>query len=254
MTRLTARGTYRLMVIVWMAVASLAGAYVLPTFSILRKMVEKRDESHVFTLRVDGTATLVGKEAREASPAGLPGDRSEIQLEGSFMLKLPGRCRFELNAPDSKVVAIRSRGQTRSEGKELTGISILLDEVCSLLAVRTSSEAEGRALIERHLHDLKVQTQKTSLGRLGGNVAYVIGDENVSKPQFWAYKDSFLPARVRFSDAQGTAWDVRFLDFSSPITGEWFPRNIELYQKGELLLRFTASHSDPRATLPDRLF
>jgi hypothetical protein len=82
----------------------------------------------------------------------------------------------------------------------------------------------------------------------------VLGEPDEGKPQFWVYKDHFRPARVRWNEKTGAAWDVRFIDYASPATGEWMPRSIEVWRDGQRVLRFTALKSDTRVSLPDRLF
>jgi hypothetical protein len=107
--------------------------------------------------------------------------------------------------------------------------------------------------VDHLINRLKIDARKTSLNRLTKHVAYVLGDEAPTAPQLWVYKDSFLPARVRFTENQ-SAWDVRFLDFGAPATGEWFPRVIEVYQGGEPVLRFTALRANAHARVDDALF
>ncbi|MHB8879631.1 MAG: hypothetical protein ACYC8T_38570, partial [Myxococcaceae bacterium] len=68
------------------------------------------------------------------------------------------------------------------------------------------------------------------------------------------YKDSFLPARLRFTEADGVSWDVRFVDYASPATGEWFPRVVEVDRGGAPWLKFTGLTADAKAKLEDRLF
>jgi hypothetical protein len=74
------------------------------------------------------------------------------------------------------------------------------------------------------------------------------------RSQFWVYKDSFRAARLRYTDSANNAWDIRFLDYTSPATGEWMPRTIEVWRGGQRALRFTALKGDNRATLADKLF
>jgi len=95
-------------------------------------------------------------------------------------------------------------------------------------------------------------SRSTWLARFGGQVAYVIGGSKDGDAQFWIFKDSWLPARMRWTDG-GTRWDVRFVDYNSP-AGDWFPRAVEVSRDGERQVRFTTLSGDPRATVPDRLF
>ena len=81
----------------------------------------------------------------------------------------------------------------------------------------------------------------------------MIGAQKPDAPQLWIYKESFQPARVLYSDA-GTRWDVRFRNFGSPVTGEAFPRIVEVARGEDLLLRFTALEANTRAPLADAQF
>ena len=56
------------------------------------------------------------------------------------------------------------------------------------------------------------------------------------------------------TDEQGAAWDVRFFDYASPASGEWFPRIVEVRRGGELLMRFTGLRADNKSSISDKLF
>jgi hypothetical protein len=239
-----------------LALSGWAAAYVMPAYSILKHMAQERDRMSLFLLRVDGSATFSGGAVKEAGPAlGLPTDRPDVQVDATVYLKLPSRCRIELSSVEGgkQVAEVFANGKKRLEGPELSAVSVALQEVCALLAERSSSEADAHASVDRHLRALGVKEESTSLSRFGTQVAFVLGDLAEEQPQLWIYKDSFQPARVRFTDAQG-AWDVRMLDYTSPATGEWFPRTLEVYRGGELELRFTALKGDSRGSIPEKLF
>ncbi|HME92143.1 MAG TPA: hypothetical protein VKE49_12020 [Myxococcaceae bacterium] len=233
-----------------------AAAYILPPGSILRRLSEARDELQLSALRVDGTITFAGSAASEAASAFSAATvKADIQADAALLLKMPGRCRWEVAAPTGgKTAAVWSHGKRRTEGPELAPMIAALDQICPILAARSSSEAETRAAIERHLRSLKIDTRTTSLARLAGQVAYVLGNPADAQPQFWIYKDTFLPARVRWSDPTGGAYDARFIDYGSPVSGDVFPRVTELYQNNELAIRFIGLKSDVRAQLSDKLF
>jgi hypothetical protein len=247
----------RFAVVIGALVSLSAGAYVLPGGSILRRMVAAREDLGLSSLKVDGSMTFYGATAKAAGAAlGTPTERSELVADGALYLRVPGRCRWEASAPDgTKVAAVSSGGRRRTEGTEVAPVSAGIDQVCALLAMRTTGEmAELREAVEQHLQGLGIQTRTTSLARYGGEVAYVLGEPGEGKPQFWVYKDTFRPARVRWTDKGGAAWDVRFQDFGSPVTGEGVPRTIEVWRGEERALRFTALQSDPKARVPDTLF
>jgi hypothetical protein len=123
-----------------------------------------------------------------------------------------------------------------------------VDQLCATLALRSATEGESRGLLERHLASLKVENHKVSLGRFEGSVVYVLGDRGPASPQFSVYKERFLPARVKLTDAAGQ-WDVRFIDYTSQATGDWLPRVIEVYRGDQLNLRVTVLSADGRPAL-----
>jgi hypothetical protein len=237
--------------------AGVAGAYVLPQGSILRRMADARDELQLTSLKAEGTFTFSGAAARPAGAAlGLQGERPELQVDGVLFLRLPGRCRIEASVPEgARLALVQSHGRRKAEGGPApAALTVMLEEVCALFTPRSGPDGEARAALDRHLRARKVEPRGTSLARFGGQVAYVLGDPAEGQPQVWVYKSDFRPARVRFSDEVGVAWDVRFIDYASPATGEALPRQVEVWRAGERLLRFTAVKGDPRAALPDALF
>ena len=232
--------------------AASAGAYILPASSILRRMSEARNDVQISNLRIDGTLTFASSAAREAATL-FGGGGSEIQVDGVLMLKLPSRCRLEVSTEVARGAVVWSHGKQRTEGVRLDELAVALAQICPLLATRSGSETATRAAVEHYLSSMNVQS-KTSLGRLGRQIAYVLGQPADGEPQLWVYKDNFLPARIRWTDADKRHRDLRFLDYGSPLTGEAFPRVIELYREGELLLRFSGLKSDSKAGLAEKLF
>lgn len=233
-----------------------AAGYVLPGGAILRRMAETRNDTPLTTLKVQGAMTFFGPAVMPAGAAlGVPAERSELTSDGAVYLKVPGRCRMEASvAEGNKVAVVQAGGRKKLEGTEIPALTVAIEQVCALLATRASTDMETRAQVERHLRALGVDPRTTSLSRLGSEVVYVLGDPADGQPQFWVYKESFRPARIRFSDATGTAWDVRFVDYTSSAAGEGMPRNVEVWRGGERVLRFAAFKGDTRSALPDALF
>ncbi|WP_164007422.1 hypothetical protein [Pyxidicoccus trucidator] len=234
-----------------------AGAYVLPGGSILRRTVAERDELRLSSLRVEGSLSFSGAAVKEAGAAlGTPTDRPEVQGDGILYLRVPGRCRFEASVPDgnARAAAVQAGGRRRSEGTEIPAMTVLVSQVCPILAAGGGNVQDLKESLQQYLQSLGVDTSRTGLARFGGEVAYVLGEMAEGRPQFWVYKDSFRPARLRYTDSANTAWDIRFLDYTSPATGEWMPRTIEVWKGGQRALRFTALKGDNRATIPEKLF
>lgn len=238
------------------AVLGLLLAYVMPTYSVLKRLASGRDELTVTALKIDGLGSVAPVIAKDvAEQLGTTWTSGELTLNAVVSLRFPGRCRLDLSSPESTraMTFAWSNGKKRQEGGTLPAAAVALDELCSLLALRSGTDGESRAALEKHLAALKVNARDTSLGRFAGTVAFVVGDRADTSPQLWVYKDRFLPARVRFTEG-GAQWDVRFLDYSSQATGEWFPRIVEVYKGSEQLLRLTVLSADGHAELNDVKF
>ena len=233
-----------------------ATAYVLPAWSILRRMGEARDDAGVSNLRVDGAVAFFGPFSRDAAAVlHLAARVPDVQSEGAILLKVPGRCRMEAWGVDgSKVAAVFSNGRKRVEGPLLAPLAAAVEATCPAVAIRSSSTTEQRVALEHYLEALKIDIRHPWLGRLGGQVAFVLGAPGDLAPQFWVYKDTFEPARIRWADGQQAIWEVGWLDYRSPTTGDLFPRIMEVYRNGELGLRFTALKADAQARLSDKLY
>ena len=220
-------------------------AYVPAPSAIFRHLLTGREEQRISTARVDGTLVLSGAAATDV------GGQGEVQSDARVYLRLPGRCRIEASGAETgKLAVVQSGGQLKNEGPSVPALDMGLGELCALLGAR--SAGDGRSELEAHLRKRGVNVGNAWLARFGGQVAYVVGGNKDSDAQFWVFKDSWLPARMRWTDG-GTRWDVRFVDYNSP-AGDWFPRAVEVSRDGERQVRFTTLSGDPRATVPDRLF
>ncbi|RKG80972.1 hypothetical protein [Corallococcus terminator] len=243
---------------VFVVLASLtAGAYVLPGGSILRRMANAREEKRLSAFRVEGSVIFSSTAVPEAGAAlNVPTERPDLQGDGVLSVKIPGRCRFDVSSPESsnKAATVQVSGRKRVEGKELPAVSVLVAQVCAILAQDAGSVQDTKLALEAYLQGLGVDTKRTSLARFGGDVAYVLGDPAEGKPQFWVYKDAFRAARVRYTDTAGIAWDVRFVDYTAPATGDWMPRTVEVWRAGQRVVRFTALKADNRSAVSDKLF
>ncbi|MDP1915515.1 MAG: hypothetical protein Q8L14_04660 [Myxococcales bacterium] len=242
-------------------VAALALAYVMPTYSILRRFAGTRDDLTLTSLKVDGSGAVAPAMAREvASALGSTWTSGDLPLTTSLSIKYPGRCRLELSGFESTktLVVASSNGKKRTEGPEFIAAQVALEELCAFFAVKSGGEGETRAALDRHLTSLKVDTKLVSHARFLGQLAFAIGNRADGNAQYWVYRDRvppdrFLPARIRFTDERGT-WDVRFIDYSSASVADWIPRVVEVYRGEELHLRLTALNADTRADLEKTKF
>jgi len=239
------------------AAVALLLAYVMPPYSVIRRMANERDELQLTALKVDGTVTVPTAAAADyANALGVTTGPGELVLNGAISMRLPARCRLELGSLDSTktVAAVSSNGKKRTEGAEIAALQVAVDQICAALALHGAGDGDSRAAVERHLATLKVDTKQSSLARWDGTLAYVVGNPAPGSPQLWVYKnDKFNPARLRFADEKGVAWDVKFKDYASQAS-DVFPRVVEVWKGDALQLRFTTLGTDPKPKLDDKLF
>lgn len=242
--------------LVGMLGASTALAYLLPGGAILRHLAQKREELRVSSLRAEGTVAFFGSTLASAQGAlQLPLDKSEAQADVVLSLKAPSRCRLDVStAEGGRVSALSIQDRLRVDVPSVPALGIALGELCRLFMPRAANDVELRAALNGFLQSLGVETSLVSLERQGDQVVYVLGKPAPTAPQFWVFKDSFLPARLKYFDAAHTAWEIRFSDYNSPSAGELFPRVVEVSAQGERLVRLTILKTDTRVSLPDRLF
>jgi hypothetical protein len=230
---------------------ALALAYLMPAFSVLKRVASNRDDLSVSSLKAEGFVAVAPVLARQLAPAlGMGWTSGELTLSATVQVRFPSRCRVDLMPTSGgKAVTVASaNGRRRSEGPALPALEVAVDQLCAVLALKSSSDGESRGALERHLASLKVDTRQVSLGRFEGAVVYVLGEKADGAARFEVYKDRFLPARVRVPDPGG-AWDVRFIDYTSQATGDWLPRVIEVYRGNELHLRLSVLSADGHAAL-----
>lgn len=241
--------------------AAPAAAYILSVPGILRRMGEKRAALSLEALEVTGSLA-----AKADSPDALPRGPGVAVVAGqatapaSFRMKVPGRCRLELVAPDAPessrpYVALKDGKISGAGGLErLPAAVALVRATCALLATHVAgdaSEAYGAALAKRG-----VALGEASLGRFDGRIAYVVGgraNAKEARPLLYVEKDGFRP--LRLVAQEGGAWyDVRLLGWGSPTGGDWFPRAVEAWTGDTLRLRFTTERTVQNTRIADAVF
>lgn len=239
------------------ALVGLLLAYIMPSYGVLKRFANQRDDLSVSSFTAGGVAAVSPAIAKDV--AGLLGttwNSGELTLNASLSVRLPGRCRLELSSPDSTKVLLSTwaSGKQRNEGGELEPLRIAVEHACALLSQKSGEEGATRDALARHLTGLKVDMKQTSLARFYGSVSYLVGQKLEGQPQLWVYKDRFLPSRLRYTDAAGTQWDVRFSDYTSQATGDAWPRVIEVYKGNEPQLRVMLLNADLKADLTNTKF
>ena len=240
--------------------AAPALAYLLPVTGILKRLSQKREDLALGSLEVRGTFLMGGEPGKAASQAtGIPLLGSELSVAAVVSIKMPGRCRLDLTAPDLSeaerpVVVVRQGKVTGMKGLERSAqAQALLRGLCAVLGERPGGAEPDRPYAEE-LSRLGVPLGEVYLGRFGGRVAYVLGARpQEKKPQAWVDKQTFQPVRV-ISTFAGSLFDVRLLDYGSPVGGDWFPRAVEVHEGDELTARFVTEKVAANPRISDALF
>ena len=234
--------------------------YLLPVTGILKRLAQRREDLALGSLEVRGTFLMGGEAAKAASQAtGIALLGSELSVSAIVSIKMPGRCRLELAPPDLSdadrpAVVVRQGKVTGAKGLERTAqAQALLRGVCAVLGERPGGAEPDRPYAEE-LARMGVALGDVYLGRFGGRVAYVLGARpQERKAQVWVDKQTFQPVRV-VSTFAGTLFDVRLLDYGSPVGGDWFPRAVEVHEGGELRARFATEKVVANPRIPDAVF
>jgi hypothetical protein len=223
-------------------------AFVMSPWSILRKVATHREEMELTSLVVRGTFTFQGADANAAAAALKLVTAPELSASGSITYRMPGRCRVELDARGGPApVATWVNGNVKVSGPTLQPLKAMAQYVCPVIANPSTEELSGI------LKARGIDTAEATLGRVNGVVSYVVGGRaKEGVPSFWVEKERFDPLRLIVKDGDAME-DVKLLDYSSPLAGEWHPRVVEL-RRGEELTRFVADKIETNSKLPDNLF
>lgn len=236
---------------------ALITAYIMPSYGVLKRFASQRDDLAVTNLKAEGVTAVAPVLAKDvAALMGVTWNSGELMLNASLSVRFPGRCRLELSSPESTktLAAASSGGKVRSEGGELAALQVGLAQACALLSLKSQEDGATRDAVVRHLTSLKVDLKQVMLARFNGSVSYLIGQKDEGQSSLWVYKERFLPSRLKFTDEAGTAWDVRFSDYTSQATGEFWPRVLEVYKGNEAQLRVMVLNANAKADLSNVKF
>jgi outer membrane lipoprotein-sorting protein len=128
------------------------------------------------------------------------------------------------------------------------------EDIFALLLHADSPQTLEMLLTEEH-----VDLSQVHLGRLGKQIAYVIGGSprQVGVPQFWCDQDNFWPIRLigrRSSSGVDDLVDIRFLAYQEVAGSVWLPTVIEFYRQDQLFCRMTVQTISFNEKLPHSLF
>lgn len=239
-----------------LAVAAPAAAYILPPAAVVKKAAERRAALQVTSVEVSGTAELRGAALARLG-ALVPAGATTLSIPARILVKTAGKARLELVPVDTlegerPAVSVRDDRVGGQGGLEATpAATALVRALAALLAAPGGGEglALGEALVRRG-----VRLDEASLGRFNGRLALVLGGKPAEqRPLAFVDKETWMP--LRLVSQEGGAWlDVRLLDWGSPIGGDWFPRAVEVWEGGAMLLRFTTEKATANPRLPESAF
>jgi hypothetical protein len=239
--------------VLWLAAGPTFG-YVLPGLQILDLAAQKSGQTG--RLLVRQKVTVYASERADAAVSESAGDTSP--LPAAEPLSAEGANQTAASGPDQpqeldETLRYDMSGAFRSDqsGSGWQRIHVSLgDRAVTVLnrAITARSETvddrykdimlyRSRQALADRLSRQGVDTSVSSLGRLEGQVAYVIGaeypDETLS--QLWIDKEAFRPLRWIIVEPGATsALDIRY-DEWRPRGPIWYPMHIEFYQGGRLV-------------------
>lgn len=239
-----------------LALAWPAAAYVLPPAAVLKKVAERRAALELSAVEATGTLELRGPAL--ARLGGLaPAGAATLSLPARVQVKTPGKARLELQPADAvegerPFVSVKDDRLAGRGGAEATpAAAAMVRALAALLGAPGGGEGKalGEALVRRG-----VKLDESSLGRFNGRLALVLGGRAADeRPLAFVDKETWMPLRLLAPEG-GARLDVRLLDWASPNGGDWFPRAVEVWDGGTLLLRFTTERASGNPKLPEALF
>ena len=93
------------------------------------------------------------------------------------------------------------------------------------------------------LKKVGINTDKISLMRFEGAIAYLIGEKNKGSARLIVDKELFLPLILKYGDYQ-----IRFSNYTEFMEDTWYPFQIVYSHKGEIIEEYTVM--DIQANLP----
>jgi hypothetical protein len=216
---------------------------------VIDKAYEKAIDRGTNALHVDAVV-VVYDPSTGASRGDMP-ERTWLASPGPSGFS---SLRRESDQAGGAVVELRVEGKliTRATGQpdksQKAGVDVLADLIVAALPLDAGVAADKMIVA---MKGLGVNTEVVSYARFDGRVAYLIGSKpwETDKAQVWFEKDTHLPLRLvtfqKGSDGALMKLDVRYLGWSSPVGGSWYPQTIEIW-RGDKLLRRAATQNVER--------
>ena len=117
----------------------------------------------------------------------------------------------------------------------------------------------SRILLQKRLFDNGINPMVSSLGRFDGVPVYVLGSHypDMSQPQLWLDKETFLPIRLLIPDPDGQG-DVPGLEFRylqwQKNRKLWYPMKVQCYRNDRLIREMIVEEMVMNPLIPEELF
>lgn len=244
-----------------------AWAYLPTAVAILKRIGEHRAHIGMRSLRVVGSFTFYGDQAKAVADAmKAPTANAETTVAAEIDYKFSNRCAVTLHAPSGvpadDATASNSFGRIRAVGPDVLPLKIFAKFACPLIDTTDDEHGDVAVVLGRLLEELGGDPSIVSLARFRGKVVYDIGGplRDVSRPQLWVNKEPDIHEILRVEPArligrfESKTYDVQLIDYTSAATGEWHPREVDILEGQSVLAKFIAERVDPNPKLPDSVF
>ncbi len=229
-------------VLLGLLAVDVASAYVLPAEYILRILADKRRRLNIVDLSIQLTTEL----SRQDAPA-----------DERLYLKTPERMRRVRQDEETTTVEIVREGKgARGPEGAVRRFRGKVDLLPTLLMPRGEDLDAMQVRMTKAVAALGIDTSATSLGRYQDRVCYIIGARawETEVSQLWLDKETFLPLRLILVDGKKRKQETRWLEFGSSVTGDWFPRVIEVLEGGKRVERAEVTKIELNKKVPETLF
>jgi hypothetical protein len=212
--------------------ASPAHAFRPSTRWHLGRLAERALERGSKTLKVEAELTRYDGRGRVLGAL----------VQERLTFERPGNVRREWEDDQGLTVEVRADGRwlLREPGKPERQGKAPVDLLADAIVPNDADSCATRLLAG--MKALGVNPELVSFSRFDGRVCALIGSKpwEQDKPQVWLDKDTLLLVRVvtfgKGPDGKPLRSDLRFRGWGSPVGGNWYPSEVELWE-GEGLVR-----------------
>ncbi|MFW6284690.1 MAG: hypothetical protein ACOC1H_04830 [Desulfosalsimonas sp.] len=224
----------------------------------LPDQMEITQQLHVYPAEADDKnpgADRLGQNNADAEKVSDAETSGPAGFSQTVRYRRPGAYRSDIQTPDFSQIYIETSGE---QIFVLDG-EILEDSRQWYACYKDLFMFSSRPPLVRHLEQLGVDMNLSSLGRLNKKTVYVAGAiyPDQGRAQVWFDKATFLPVRWIVSPAKQTgkppAFEIRYLDWQR-FDRSRYPGKIEFYENGRLARAVTVEKLDQVAGAPESDF